>query len=85
MTRLIPVEKELIGTIRRCRPQSKNEALFMEFINMDIQAAKLEWKNEWKNARGAYNNLWKSTKRFSDLPILVTKRGDDIYLVRKDM
>lgn len=85
MTRLIPVEKAQIGSIIRRHSMSKNEALFTEFINMEIPAAKLEWKNEWSSVRGAYNNLWKSSKRFSDLPISVVKRGDEIYLIRIDM
>lgn len=58
--------------------------VFMEFINMQVKAAKVDFtKYDYKDVDSAYNNLHKGAKR-QCVPIRVIKRRDLIYFVRTD-
>ena len=59
--------------------------VFMEFINMNVKVAKVNFsKFDYKNIDSAYNNLHKGAKKHH-FPIRVTRMGDSIYFVRKDI
>lgn len=61
----------------------KLEKLFDEFIQMNIEAAKID-DYDYKSVNSAYNVLHKAAKRWR-VPVKVVKRGEEIYFVRTDM
>lgn len=68
---------------RKCKSK-RLKYVFMEFINMQVKAAKVDFtKFDYKNIDSAYNNLHKGAKRHC-VPVRVTRSGDLIYFVRTD-
>ena len=56
-----------------------------EFMAMNVKVAMVNLdKNEYKSIDTARETMAMSVKRYG-YPITVTKRGDEIYLIRKDM
>lgn len=61
------------------------KAELTEFMNMNVKVAKVTiTDHDYKNAKSAYENLHKAAKKYG-FPIDVTKRKDDIYIIRKDI
>ena len=56
-----------------------------EFMAMNVKVVKVDLdENEYKTIDGARSVMAISVKRMG-YPITVTKRGDEIYLIRRDM
>lgn len=69
---------------KKCE-QKKLKYVFMEFINMNVKVAKVNFSEfDYKNMNSAYNNLHKGAIRHR-VPVRVTRMGDSIYFVRKDI
>lgn len=69
---------------KRCK-QKQLKYVFMEFINMNVKVAKIDFNEfDYKSIDSAYNNLHHGAKRHC-VPVQVTKIGDSIYFVRTDI
>ena len=56
-----------------------------EFMAMNIKVAKIELdENDYKSITTAKSVMAVSIKRYG-YPITITRRGNDLYLVRRDM
>lgn len=78
--KLIPVE-EL--PVRKRRVRHELQELMDEFAKSDMKFAKVEWNGlDYKNSTTARSCLCNAAKR-SGHPIVVIKRGEDIYLAKK--
>jgi hypothetical protein len=56
-----------------------------EFMAMNIKVAKIDFEGRnYSSVEGARATMAISVKR-AGLPITVTRRGDEIYLIRRDM
>ena len=56
-----------------------------EFMAMNVKVVKVDFdEDDYKNADIARSTMAMSIKR-SGHPITITKRGDEIYLIRRDM
>lgn len=71
---------------RRRGSKCKLEALFEEFMKMNVKIAEASFdeKDEYKSANSAYTTLHRATKRWSK-PIEVRRVNGKVYLVRTDM
>lgn len=67
------------------RPRYKLQAKLTEFMQTNIKQAQVMFdEGEYVSASSAGASLWKSVKRFG-FPIDVRRRGDKVYLIRRDM
>lgn len=67
------------------RPRYKLEAVFEEFMRMNVKVVKVDLKEgEYKTPKAAYTVLYKAAKRYA-VPVKVHKRADDIYFERTDI
>lgn len=58
---------------------------WVEFMAMNVKVAKVDLsEHEYKSATVAQSVMSVSIKRFG-YPITVTRRGDELYLIRRDM
>ena len=61
------------------------QGYLQEFMNMNIKVAKLDFnEREYKSPSIARSVIAIAIKK-SGLPSTITKRGDEIYLIRNDM
>lgn len=64
---------------------AKLKADWQEFMDMNVKIAKVDLTQyNYKNVLTARQVMGKSIHRFG-FPIDIMKRGDEIYLVRRDM
>lgn len=64
---------------------TKRQADLMVFMNMNVECVKVTFdKHEYINAKSAQNTLTMSVKR-AGLPIKVSQRKGEVYLIRTDM
>lgn len=80
--RFVEVKKE---KIERRRTKFKLEGELKEFMNMNVQAVKVNFtEHEYKNAKSAAASLVSAIKRYG-FPIIATIRRDNVYLIRTDL
>ena len=76
------VEVKEVPGMRKYHPL-KNK--WDEFMAMNVKVAKVDLsEHDYKSAAVAHSVMSISIKRFG-YPITVTRRGDEIYLIRRDM
>jgi hypothetical protein len=67
------------------REKKKLKYVFLEFINMQVKVAKVDYTEfDYKSLNSAYNTLYKAAKR-SCVPVQVMRREGSIYFVRTDI
>lgn len=70
---------------RKCCEYHDLQGYLKEFMSMGIKTAKIDFGgNGYKSSNVACCCIHRAIK-LGGLPIKVTRRGDDIYLTRKDM
>lgn len=55
-----------------------------EFIRMRTKTVEVQWRDTYKSAQYAQNNISRSARVWG-LPIDVRRRGESVYLIRRDM
>lgn len=59
--------------------------VFMEFINMNVKIAELDFTEfDYNSIKSAYNNLHHAAKRHC-VPVQIIRRKGSIYFVRTDI
>lgn len=65
---------------------SPTRRMIYGFASSEIEAARVVWSPEYKNALTAYQCIKRAIKRhFANYNINVCMRGDDVYLVKGDL
>lgn len=76
------VEVKEVPGVRQNNPLKSK---WVEFMAMNVKVAKVDLsEHEYKSATVAQSVMSVSIKRFG-YPITVTRRGDELYLIRRDM
>ena len=55
-----------------------------EFMSMRMKTVEVIWKGTYKSAQYTQANIYRSIKTWG-LPIDVRRRGNNVYLIRRDM
>ncbi|MBR3389522.1 MAG: hypothetical protein IKG83_03310 [Prevotella sp.] len=65
---------------------SPTRRMIYGFANSEIEAARVIWSTDYKNAVTAYQCIKRTIKRyFANYNIDACIRGDDVYLVKGDL
>lgn len=78
--KMIPIDRK---TIEPCRTKRNNYAILKEFIDSDLDCVELK-DHGHRNAKCCQSCLLVSAKRFGFGYVGIIKRGDHIYLYRKN-
>ena len=77
--KLTPYDK---NNLRIRKPKSDNFRLLSDFSSSEYECAKVEGYTQ-HDATACANSLRQSVKWYGFFRILIIKRGDDVYLVKK--
>lgn len=55
-----------------------------DFMAMHTKTVQVVWEGTYKSAMAAASGLYRAVQRWA-LPITVTRRGDAVYMIRRDM
>lgn len=59
-------------------------ARLQEFMSMRTKIVKVEWKGTYNSAAQTQSNLYRGVQRGA-FPIDVRRRGDDVYLINRNL
>lgn len=82
MEKLVKVEPSTLG--KAVRPKTNNFRLLEEFMAMDATCVEYVGYAH-KNAETCQSSIHQSTKLYGFHNIGVLRRGDHVYLIRKDL
>lgn len=69
---------------RKGHKRNELKARLDEFMGMRVKAVEVQWQGTYKSASGAASNLYRGAQRWA-LPIDVCRRGDTVYMIRRDL
>lgn len=55
-----------------------------EFMSMHAKAVEVEWRGTYNSAAGAAGSLYRCAQRWA-FPIEVCRRGETVYMIRRDL
>lgn len=80
--KLVPYDRNKINNVDRYYSKSANHVLLMEFINSDMDCAKVE-NYPHKTSTSCAASLARSVKRYGFNSIKVRESKGEVYLIKK--
>ena len=69
---------------RKGYKRNELKARLEEFMGMRVKAVEVQWQGTYKSASAAANGLYRGAQRWA-FPIDVARRGDTVYMIRRDI
>lgn len=60
------------------------KAQLEDFMSMNTKAVQVVWEGTYKSAVAAANGLYRGARRWA-IPIDIARRGDIVYMIRRDI
>lgn len=78
------VEVDIEKVPRMGYKRNELKARLDEFMGMRVKAVEVKWQGTYKSANVAAKCIYASAKNWA-LPIDVARRGDTVYMIRRDI
>ena len=69
---------------RKGYKRNELKARLEEFMGMRVKAVEVKWQGTYNSAVAAAGSLYRGAQRWA-LPIDVARRGDTVYMIRRDL
>ena len=69
---------------RKGYKRNELKARLEEFMGMRVKAVEVQWQGTYNSAVGAANCIYRCARRWA-FPIDVARRGDTVYMIRRDL
>lgn len=69
---------------RKGYKRNELKARLEEFMGMRVKAVEVQWQGTYNSAIAAAGALYRGARRWA-FPIEVARRGDTVYMIRRDL